>query len=163
MKTISQIAAEFGVSVQTIYRMLNKVKQEEKNNLTNKINGIIHITLDGEDFLKNSLTVFKHGSRSEFNDVKHDKVEEIRFLREQNKKLLEDLDKERTHNREQSDKLADLANQLAEITRNNQILLGAEQSRTNPVLLGDEKERVADIDETPHRKKGLFGFFRSKK
>lgn len=41
---------------------------------------------------------------------------------------------ERQHSREQSDKIINLAEQLAELSRNNQILLGAEQQRMNPLL-----------------------------
>ncbi|MDR2903323.1 MAG: hypothetical protein LBU77_02270, partial [Clostridiales bacterium] len=60
------------------------------------------------------------------------------FLRTRVEVLEEELKLERTHSREQADKLSDLAAQLAELTRNNQVLLGAEQSRTNPALLSGE-------------------------
>jgi len=140
MKTISQFASEMGVSVQTIYRQLNRVKQETGVCLTEKINKIAHITESGEIALKERLTDVKQA----LNNVKQEESDEIVFLREQNKTLLKDLETERTHSREQADKLSDLAAQLAELTRNNQILLGAEQSRTNPALLmgDDEVKRI---------------------
>ena len=125
MRTIAQFAVEMGVSVQTVYRQLNKVKQETGECLTEKISGVARITEDGEEILKARLTNVKQ----ELNAVKQAENEEIIFLREQNKAL--------------TDKISDLATQLAELTRNSQLLLGAEQSRTNPVLLmgGDETER----------------------
>jgi len=131
MKTISQFAAETGVSVQTIYRQLNRAKHETDECLTEKIKGTLHITKFGERILIECLT----GVKPVLNDVKPADNEEILYLRSQNKALLDDLSKERVHSREQADKLSDLASQLAQLTRNNQVLLGAEQSRTNPALL----------------------------
>ena len=62
------------------------------------------------------------------------------------------LEDERIHSREQADKLSDLATQLAELSRNNQMLLGAEQSRNNPVLLGESLPRKDEKGQ----KKGFF-------
>jgi hypothetical protein len=60
------------------------------------------------------------------------------FLRSRVEALEAELGSERAHSRAQTDKLSDLAAQLAELTHNNQVLLGAEQSRTNPALLMGE-------------------------
>lgn len=156
MKTIKQIADEIGVSVQTIYRVLNRVKQETRECLTEKIGGIAYITAKNEVIIKERLT----GVKQTFNGVKQAESDEVSFLREQIVKLQEELAMERSHSREQADKLSDLATQLAELTRNNQILLGAEQSRTNPVLLGSgevESENLQGIG------KGFFKRIFSKK
>ena len=150
MKTIARIAAETGVSVQTIYRTLNKVKQETGESLTEKINGIAHITSVNEDLLKKHLTNVKQT----LNNVKHAENEEIIFLREQNKALSNELATERAHGREQMAKLSELAAQLAELTRNNQLLLGAEQSRTNPALLAGGE--LSKGDKEPERKKSFL-------
>jgi len=131
LKTIAQFATAVGVSVQTVYRLLNTVKQNSGECLTVKISGKRHITAFGEGILRERLTSVKQV----LNTVKHAESDEITFLREQNRALQEELSTERTHSREQADKLADLAAQLAELSRNNQLLLGAEQSRTNPALL----------------------------
>jgi len=160
MKTISQFAAEKGVSVQTIYRMLNKIKQETGKCLTEKINGIAHITEDGKKELNKRLTDVKQV----LNAVKQAESDEIFFLREQNKSLLEELVAERSHSREQADKLSDLAAQLVELSRNNQLLLGAEQSRTNPALLRSDEDMIHKVGKG--HKKGflqrLFGKINTK-
>ena len=135
MMTIAQFAAAAGVSVQTIYRLLNSVKQETGECLTEKIGGKAHITERGEVVLRERLTRVQHDVKQAFNTVKQPESDEIIFLREQNQLLQGELITERAHSREQADKLADLAAQLAELSRNNQLLLGAEQSRTNPALL----------------------------
>jgi molybdenum-dependent DNA-binding transcriptional regulator ModE len=124
--------------------MLNRVKQETGKCLTEKKNGKAHITVYGEEIIRERLTGIKHDNEKMFNSVKHSESEEIAFLREQNKLLLDELVKERNRGREQTDKISDLATQLVELTRNiteltrnSQILLGAEQSRTNPTLNGN--------------------------
>jgi len=173
MKTIAQIAAEIGVSVQTIYRTLNKVKHETEECLTEKINGITNITEFGENIVKERLTGVKQMLNIDnemLNSVKQAESDEIIFLREQNKALIEQgntlieqlsakdklLEDERVHSREQADKLSDLAAQLAELTRNNQVLLGAEQTRTNPALtMGGTLHE----GEGQQRKKGFFQRF----
>jgi len=147
------MASEIGISVQTIYRVLNKVKQDTDDCLTEKINGISHITIKGEEVIKERLSNVKHSLNyisSEFNAVKHYENEEITFLREQNKILQDELITERAHSREQADKLSDLATQLAELARNNQVLLGAEQSRTNLALMMNSE------NDSEHPKKGFF-------
>ena len=135
VKTVAEFAKEKNVSVQTIYRKLNRVKQINTECLTEKKSGITYITSKGEDILTDALTGVKHEDVKLFNTVKHAESGEIEFLREQNKVLHDELIKEREHSRGQADKLANLAEQLAELSRNNQILLGAEQSRTNPAIL----------------------------
>jgi predicted DNA-binding transcriptional regulator YafY len=146
MKTVSQTAAEFGVSVQTIYRALralNSVKQEKDEILTEKINGVLYVTKSGAEVVKQRLTLVKQP----FNDVKQEENVEIIFLREQNKALQEELATERAHSR-------DIANKLAEITRNQQILLGSEQSRTNPALVARNEN---DQGHPQDQRRGFFG------
>jgi len=148
MKTIAQLAAEIGVSVQTIYRVLNKVKHETDECLTEKINRVSHITEIGENIIKGRLTGIKQElniDSQSLNNVKQAETEEITHLREQNKILLDELSKERIHSREQADKLSDLAAQLADLSRNNQILLSTEQNRTVSHLLTENSS--PDLDE----------------
>jgi hypothetical protein len=115
-----------------------------------KKNGITYITAKGEDALSVFYTSDKQDDAKMLNTDKQPENEEILFLREQTRLLHEELNTERVHSRAQADKLADLAFQLAELSRNNQVLLGAEQSRTNPALL--------DGNEPPpeEKKKGFF-------
>lgn len=135
MITVAKYAKESEVSVQTIYRRLNSVKQKGYDGLTEKKSGILYITEKGVHILNDELNEVKQV----FNSVKHAESEEIIYLREQNTALQEELSKEREHSRAQSEMLAELAKQLAELSRNNQILLGAEQSRSNPALLPKKK------------------------
>ena len=171
MITVSEIAKELNVSVQTIYRMLNSVKQDVKQSesvcLTEKINGVIHFTDVGERFIRERLTGVKQNNedcltvlndvKQPLNTVKQSENDEILFLREQNKTLLQELEREREHNREalererehsrqQADRISDLAEKLAELTRNSQVLLKQEQDKNVPLLTLP--------DESP--KKGIF-------
>ena len=143
MRTVAEVAKVYGVSSMTIYRKLGKgVKQEGKQGLTVKQGNITYITQEGEDFLSSCLTRVKQSTTNveqPLNSVKQPKKtenEEILFLRRQLEKTQDELTKEREHSRE-------ITGQLAEITRNNQILLKGEQERANP-------------------KQGLFGLFRRK-
>jgi DNA-binding LacI/PurR family transcriptional regulator len=136
VKTIKQIADENSVSVQTIYRLLNSVKQETGEYLTEKIKGTAYLSEKNELIVKQRLT----GVKQVLNTVKHAESEEVVFLREQNKILQEELATERAHSREQADKLSDLAAKLAALSENHQVLLGREQARNSPALLTDEQE-----------------------
>jgi len=85
--------------------------------------------------------------------------EQILFLREQIKSLNDELKSEREHSRKQTDELSELAQKLAEITRNQQLLLGAEQSRSNPALLVGDK----DTEQPPQEeKRGFWSLFKRK-
>ena len=59
MKTVAAFAKELDVSVQTIYRRLNKVKQINDEGLTVKRDGITYITALGENAIGRSTDV-KH-------------------------------------------------------------------------------------------------------
>ena len=150
MKTIRQIANELGVSKQAVYKRIKGSLYTVVAPYTHTVDGIVYISEQGERlviqaFCKN--TAYK-GAHTEYTEAhteyteNHTNGSEVLFLRNQNKTLLEDLEKERAHSRGQADKLSDLAAQLAELTRNNQVLLGAEQSRTNPALLLGSDEVV---------------------
>lgn len=89
--------------------------------------------------------------------------ENIDFYRKQFEIAQDELNKEREHSRQQADRLANLAEQLAELSRNNQILLGAEQTRTNPALLmGDTSpsETLQAEGTAPIKKKSFWSLFK---
>lgn len=158
MKTVAELAKEKSVSVQTIYRVLNRVKQETGECLTEKKSGIAHINSKGVEILNERLTGVKQENKKMFNSVKQAESEEITFLREQNRILQEELNKEREHSRTQLDKITDLAGQMAELTRNNQILLKQEQDRNkNPMLISD---KLAEPEKDKPKKKGFFSFWK---
>jgi len=152
MKTIRQLANELGVSKDKVKYQVGKLPE----NYLVKVGKITHLTDDGVLKIKEMLLgkevgnlVGKSGEITHFlpsndNELYQILRAELASKNEQIEVLQADLISERVHGREQADKLSDLAAQLAELTRNNQVLLGAEQSRTNPVLLlaGDEVVRL---------------------
>jgi TolA-binding protein len=89
MKTVAEIAAEVGVSVQTVYRKLNRVKQKSNENLIEKIDGITYFTDIGEKLIVENITSVKQS----FNTIKQPESDEILFLREQIKILNSQIDK----------------------------------------------------------------------
>jgi hypothetical protein len=164
VKSPYQIAKELKVSPQAVYKKLTDA-------FNNQFNNHIQRTEKGKYLLDE---VAEQALKDMFNKlvqpVQQQNIEPVEqpllnqlntensFLRTRIEALEEELKTERNHSREQTDKLSDLAMQLAELTRNNQILLGAEQSKTNPVLLmgGEQPE----IDEAKPKKKSIFAFWK---
>ena len=169
MKTISQIAAEIGVSKQAVHK---KIKQEPLSTNLHELmttkGKTVYISVDGENLIKQAFCNFAASTTStNSTTVSTNMVDDITAqfisslqaqldaLTEQNRDLREQLNQERMHIREQADKLSDLAAQLAELARNNQILLGAEQSRTNPALITD-----CQTEEQLPKKRGFWNLFK---
>ena len=89
--------------------------------------------------------------------------ENISALKENNKILLQELNKnreslerEREHSRNQSDKILGLADQLAELNKNNQVLLREAQDK-NAILLPDQFNDT--VSGSTEKKKSLFRLF----
>jgi len=146
MKTIAQIAEEIGVTKQAVHK---KMKQEP---LSTRLEGFtttkgntVYVDDNGIKLIKSAFNTTKSSISSTSTKVvgvDDLSIEIIKDLRSQmanvmgqNKDLLEQLKIEREHSREQADKLSELASQLAELNRNNQILLGSEQSKTNQAIM----------------------------
>jgi DNA-binding transcriptional MocR family regulator len=167
MITVAEYARKEGVSVQTIYRRLNKINAE---GLTVKKNGILYITDEGTTALTPAVEHVEHPVKEEISPPeKAEKAREyndvlIPFLREQCDFLREELSREREHSRGQATKLAELSEQITELVRNNQILIAAEQNRNNMALLDfdnntDVKHNVIDdivIEVTPPPRRGFL-------
>ena len=111
VKTIAEVAREFGVTPKTIYKRLNQVKPGG----TQRKDGITYVTGEGMEYLTAVLTE----GITRLNLVKEDN-EEVQFLREQVKELQEELKTERAHSRE-------IAERLAQIMENQQKLIGIEK------------------------------------
>jgi len=173
MKTIKQIADEIGVSKQAVYKRVKGSPHKVVAPYVHTLDGVMYILEQGE------ILIIEAFSKSDAYDGAHKEPhtkphteytgshtnnDEILFLREQNKMLFEQLSAkdglleiERIHSREQADKLSNLATQLAELTRNNQVLLGAEQSRTNPVLvMNNEMNKIESDEKNKVSKKGIL-------
>jgi len=181
MKTIRQVADELGVNKDKVKYQVRKLPSE----YLVKMGNITHLTDNGvlklQELILGKVVGNSPGKIDDYPvnyrvnlpedkiDDKNDKNELYNILRaelesknEQITTLQTELSIERTHGREQADKLSDLAAQLAELTRNNQLLLGVEQSRTNPVLRSED-EVVLHNGERQERKKGFFQRFRKNK
>jgi len=191
MKTIKQIADEIGVSKQAVfYRIKRPPLSNALQSFTSKLDGSLMVSFDGEKIIKQAFeestvkkTTIKIPSKTGiFDDKEPSKFdgsfdgyhykeapknndEEILFLREQVKELQGELKAERIHSREQSKRLADLAEQLAELNRNNQILLGSEQTRNSQTSQSflDDGEEVTSVDNSI-KNQGFFSkLFRKNK
>jgi hypothetical protein len=80
--------------------------------------------------------------------------DDINFLKERNQWLEEEIAKEREHGRRQTDKWSEMTDRLADITRNQQVLLGVEQGINNM--------QTTEIDGTYNKttEKNEKGWFR---
>jgi len=143
--TVAEFAKDIGVTPKTVYKWLNRVKPEYGDSLTEKKGSRTYITEKGIEVLTASITVVKPSiteGKTEYNKVIPGETDEVLYLRVQNKVLLDELNKEREHSRSMTE-------QLAELARNSQVLLGAEQSRTNPVLLTGEDKTLSGNTDNP--------------
>jgi len=177
MKSPYQVAKEIGVTPQAVYKRLTpELLNQLGKHIQLKENGKYLLDVVAEGFLKSQFnkvvqTPIEIAEPETIEPVEQNKTQkegqvtsvhdrEIDFLRARIEVLESELQVERKHSREQSDKIISLAEQiteqLAELSRNNQILLGAEQSKTNPVLLGQTK--VDEPDGEPVASKQKFRF-----
>lgn len=175
MKTIKQMADELGVNKDKVKYQVRKLPSEHLV----KMGNITYLTDDGilklkelilgktignpsgktDDYPVNNRVTLPEDKISGENELYNILRAELDSKNEQISALQAELSVERTHGREQADKLSDLAAQLAELTRNNQLLLGVEQSRTNPALRSED-ETVVHNGAGKERKKGFFQRFR---
>lgn len=156
MKTIAQIAEEAGVNVQTVYRRLNKVKQNTNESLTTKIDGVTYFTGIGEKIIIDSLTFVKQQK----NNDKPAESEMIAQLTVQIEKLQEDLRIEREHSRQQAERFADISEKLTELTRNSQVLLKQEQDKTAYLLPDESQNNTSEPPSKEGTKKRFWGFWK---
>jgi len=213
MITVSELAKDLNVSVQAIYKKINKSMKIELSPHVKNENGQKIIDEIGVELIKNGLKPFLNQSEpnsknpanngdnlvlnqfkpglnveddeslkeqlksssnavetvlNQFKTVQTVQSEEILFLRERIKELEREkeqnqtaLECERKHSRQQSDRIADLASQLAELTRNGQVLLKQEQNRTAFLLSESSSENNDDYAEQPqdNNKKGFWQRF----
>ena len=153
MKTVRELATAFNVSKVTIYSAL---KRDEIKEYVKKQGNISYIDEQGEQLL---IKLFKVNSKLNrvYCKVKTSETienTEVLYLREQNatlnghlKQAMEELEREREHSRAQAERLAVLAENLAELTRNSQIL----QAKEKTELLQDNGSR-SDRSEGKEKK-----------
>jgi len=93
---------------------------------------------------------------------------EITMLREQLKTANEELIKEREFSRSQADKITDLADRLARLNENQQVLLLSEQTKNAPLLSESTTDAEAggssELSDIQNNKKSLWQrLFKQKK
>jgi hypothetical protein len=129
MKTVKDISDETGVSVQTVYRQLNKVKQNSSYVLIEKIDNIAYFTDIGETLILEKLNAGKQSVKSD----KRPENNEILFLLYLVKTLNEQIER------------------LTRMNENSQILLLNQQQTLPP-------PKVKLWDKLFKRKSGRNGF-----
>jgi predicted DNA-binding protein YlxM (UPF0122 family) len=174
VKSPYQIAKELNVSPQAVYQKIDRM-QETLNKYIQRRGKKMLIDEQGESLIKSSfpnnveqvIEQLKASSLDTIEQAKLNTVEQVlnkqlntenSFLRARVEVLEAELNTERIHSREQADKLSDLAARLADLSRNNQILLGAEQSRTRHTLLNDGEAPKQD-GEYKDKKSFFKNFF----
>jgi len=178
--SIKEFAARAGVSNQAVYQRLDKNLKKFVKVVENR-KYIDIAALDEYSIKQVDQDVEKTDKQNEdlnkqlINSIKGDKVDETGNKPESLENMLvntlQDALKALTAQLEVKDRqiseLNERLREAQELNRNNQILLGSEQSRTNPVLLagaGGGKDGVApDEDDDKRRnekKRGFWGLFR---
>ena len=84
MKSVKDISIETGVSVQTVYRVLNKVKAMENEVLTEKVGGTAYFTAYGEEVILTCLT----GVKQTLNSVKQAESGKTTVFTEKGEKMI---------------------------------------------------------------------------
>lgn len=133
MKTIKQIADDLGVSKTAIRKRLTP---EFKEKYTETANGMIVVSQEGETLITQSIqkspeTLFPETFRKQFPETTGNVSgafavlqEQIRVKDELISGLTAELNTERNHSRGQADKITELAEKLATLTSNAQLLHG---------------------------------------
>lgn len=107
-------------------RFKTKTKiNNQKKNITSGLNSL------------NDMVEVVDGSQTGLNI--NDFLKKIEEQKNEIKRLNNELSKEREHSREQANRILSLAEQMTELTRNNQILLKQEQDKNAKILLLEEK------------------------
>jgi predicted DNA-binding protein YlxM (UPF0122 family) len=158
MKTISEIAKEIGVSRQAIYKQIKKEPLLTSLQKCISIkNNVTYIDENGEKLIRTVLSDTSFNT-NETSDIVNSLQKQIEILSTQNNMLTgqltslhNEINKERDYGRVQSDRIAELANQLAKLSENNQILLDQQQ-----------RLQAASTQQLPGKKSKWFGWFKKK-
>lgn len=173
MITVSELAKDLNMSTQAIYKKINKSMKNELTPYIKEIDGQKFIDDKGITIIKNGLqpvdnqgkVVANLNTDNEKSDSKIvatslqpvDNQTDLEFYKKQLELLQDELKTEREHSRQQADRIADLAEKLAELTRNSQVLLKQEQDK-NAYYLPEQSpeennsstgERQAKIKKRP--------------
>lgn len=179
MKTIAEIASEIGVSRQAVYK---KIKQEPLSSSLRAFSvnrdNVTYIEPGGEKLIKSAFGHTTHSSKAKHSNVSIPQGDslstqfiaslqgQINTLTEQNRDLREQLNLERQHSRVQSDKITELATDMARLTNNAQQLHGGDimQRLTDRSVDADQEDAAPGAADAPPQRKSRFlkKFFSSK-
>jgi predicted nuclease with TOPRIM domain len=157
MKTIAEIAEEIGVSRQAIHL---KIKQEplssDLQNFTSSNGKVIMIDEEGESLIKSSFPKNKLSSTSQkILDIQEKLIDTLQneneHLRQQNQQFQDELRAEREHSR-------DIAERLAKLNENQQVLLLSEQTKNKPLL-----SEITDTEVKENKQSLWQKLFKNKK
>jgi uncharacterized coiled-coil DUF342 family protein len=152
--TIHKLAKEIGVTPQAIYKKLSceplvsLVKKDVTGKwlITEEISGLIKSVFKQSNNKKvghpigNELDSSLKTS-SDIGEKYLKSVEENLILKKKVDILEDKFFKLVEHSQEQSQEIINLAKQLAELTRNSQVLQGVEQSKASPKLLEERNKK----------------------
>lgn len=140
MKSPYQVAKELNIKPQTVYKRLTSEFITEFANHITSAKGNKYMLDDVAEAALKALFIPSviPGEQAENKpDIPPDisqVISENAFLRDRVIALEGEIHTERVHSRSQADKMAALAADMAELTRNNQILLGMTQKQTEQGL-----------------------------
>jgi methyl-accepting chemotaxis protein len=141
MKSPYKLSKELSVSSTAVYKKIKQLESQLEPHIEKK-NGKVLLNDEAERILRNSFSEVIEPVVEQL-DNQLDKFynqlnTENEYLRDQNKMLLEILEKEREHSRQQAQSLSELSEKLAELMKNGQILL-LKQEQEKMLLLSDER------------------------
>lgn len=133
-KTIKQIADELGVSRQAVHQKIkrNKDLSTRLQTFTSTVDGVVYISVDGENLIKSAFEKNKR-KQNDLNvdsdkltvglqsiiDILQKEIETFKLQLEQKNEMIctlqSDLEREREHSREMASKLATLADQAQKL------------------------------------------------
>lgn len=133
-KTIKQIADELGVSRQAVHQKIKRNKDLSTclQTFTSTVDGVVYISVDGENLIKSAFEKNKR-KQNDLNvdsdkltvglqsiiDILQKEIETFKLQLEQKNEMIctlqSDLEREREHSREMASKLATLADQAQKL------------------------------------------------
>lgn len=159
LKSPYRLAKEIGVTNQAVYKKINgALSNQLDNHIQRTSNGKILLDAAAEEIIRQSFQevvqpieqpIVQPSISPLDNRLDSHLLQENSFLRQRIEMLESELRAEREHSKELADKVEslaekaeantdralDLTNQLMELMKANQVLLGIEQSKTNPSRL----------------------------